>query len=132
MPGLEEFISLDEAARRYHIPAKVLMEMVESGKIRAVRVDEGVAVDKETLSTLVAQKQATEGGDELVSISEAARRLGLNSGIVWWWYKHGWLPAQGRGPNRIIFVSFNHAKALAALRNERGKRGRRLIPRTSG
>ena len=64
-----------------------------------------------------------------MSLSEAARRLNLNPGTVWGWYRNRWLSEQGRGANRVIFVSFKKAQALAKLREEQGQQGRRLIPR---
>ncbi len=126
---LPTYIPLDEAADKYRLTAEALTRAVEDGIIRAVKINGGIAVAEEDTAVVAAQVQAVEKGDKLVSISEAARRLDLNSGIVWWWYKRGWLPEQGRGPNRAIFVSLNRARALASLREKRGKRGRRLIPK---
>ncbi len=127
---LPTYIPFREAAARYGLSEATLRLAVEKGIIRAVRLlGEEIAVADEDVAVIAAQQEAREEGDELVSISEAARRLGINSGIVWWWYKHGWLPALGRGPNRAIFVSFKRAKELASLREKRGKRGRRLIPK---
>ena len=84
----------------------------------------------EDVAVVAAQVQAEDEGDELVSISEAGRRLGLNSRIVYQWYKNRWLKEKGRGSNRVIFVSWKQAQSLDKLRVMRGgMRGRRLIPR---
>lgn len=106
--------------------------MIESGKIKAVKIDGRVAVEIGVLKSLLANQVANQmsQGKELVSLSEAARRLGLNVSTVWWWHKHGWLPQEGSGPNRVILVDFNRARALAKLRSTIGKgRGSRLISR---
>ncbi len=130
MVKLPTYIPLDEAAATYRLDRETLTGAVENGIIRAVKTPEGgILVAEEDAAVVAAQARATEGGDKLVSISEAARRLDLNSGIVWWWYKHGWLPEQERGSRNAILVSLKQAQILAKLREKRGKRGRRLIPK---
>ena len=129
MAALEIYILLEDAAKKYGLSAKVLTHAVEIGIIRAVRVNGGIAVAEEDVAVVAAQARAEKEGDELVSLNEAARRLGVRPSTVWQWYSNGWLPAQGRGSNRAILVSFHRAQALAGLWRKRGKRGRRLIPR---
>ena len=82
----------------------------------------------EDVAVVAVQVAAKDKGDELVSISEAGRKLGIDGSVVWWW-KYGWLPDCGRGPRNAILVSLDRAHALARLREKRGKRGRRLVPR---
>jgi transposase-like protein len=67
--------------------------------------------------------------DELVSISEAARRLDMYSSTIWQWHRLGWLKEHGRGSNRVIFVSWRQVQALEELHRKHSKRGQRLIPR---
>ena len=127
---LPTYIPLPEATARYGLSEAALRRAVETGIIRAVRLlGEGIAVADEDVAIVAAQQEAGKEGDELVSISEAARRLNVHSGSVWLWYKNGWLPEAGRGPHRAILVSFKRARALASLKKQRGKRGRRLIPK---
>ena len=127
---LPTYISLREAAARYGLSEAALRRGVETGIIRAVRLlGEGIAVADEDVAVVAAQQEAGKEGDELVSISEAARKLGISSSIVWEWYNKGWLPAKGRGARRAILVSFSRAQKLADLRKANGRRGRRLIPR---
>jgi excisionase family DNA binding protein len=124
---LPTYITLEEAARRYRISREVLTNLVESGKIKAVKIDGRVAVADMDIAVVAAQLQIKED-DELVSLNEAARRLGLSTATIWWWHRRGWLPGKGYGPNRTILVSFNRARALATLRENFGKgRGHRLI-----
>lgn len=132
MPEFPSYISIEEASRRYRIDREILTQMVESGKIKAVRIDGRVAVEADVLREFLSEQIPARNGKELVSISEAARRLGLNVSTVWWWYKHGWLPREGSGPNRVILVDYNRACALARLRDKIGRgRGSRLISRVS-
>jgi len=41
---MEEYLLLEEAARRYRISIEGLTRLMESGKIRAVKVGKGMAV----------------------------------------------------------------------------------------
>jgi len=138
---LPTYIPLEEAAKRYGVPKTLLTAAIETGIIRAVKLQqdtgEKVVVAKEDAAQL-AQKTVelttspTKPQPELVSLNEAARRLNLGLGVIYQWYKQGWLPAHGRGPNRVVYVDFHRAKALALLRKKRGiSKGKRLIPKNS-
>lgn len=132
------YVSLDEAVQRYRISAKALLKAIEDGSVKAVKMREGtstvLAVEIKSVQEFAKQFQQNpspfEKKSDLISINEAARRLNLNPGIVYNWYKRGYLLPQGRGKNRIIFISFRQAQALAKLRQRQGnRRGRRLIPK---
>ena len=149
---LPTYIPSEEAVQRYGIPRALLAFAIETDIIRAVNTPEGIMVAETDVGKLARKlrdnqgqegltenaasigKILQEGGNnekhlDLVSISEASRRLGIESANVWNWYRKGWLPALGRGPRRAILVSFRRAQALALLRKKLGQRGRRLIPR---
>ena len=127
---LPTYILLEEAARRYRINREVLTNFVESGKIKAVQIDGRVAVADMDIAVVAAQMQASDDGDELVSLNEAARRLGVHSSYLSHWVDYGWLKVESYGPRRAKLVSFKKAEALAKLHKSRGYyRGSRLIPR---
>ncbi len=128
---LPTYIPLAEAARRYGLSGAALRRAVENGIIRAVRLlGEGIAVADEDVAVMAAQQEARGEGDELVSLNEAARRLGIDSSTVWWWYKHGWLEKKGAGARNAVMVSWKRVQGLHKLYQKRGgQRGRRLIPR---
>ena len=148
---LPTYIPLEEAAERYGIPDALLAFAIETDIIRAVNTPEGIMVAEDDVGKLIQRLRSKRGKKlmenaaniakilqededdredlELVSISEASRRLGMESSNLWNWYRKGWLPALGRGPRRAILVSFRRAQALALLRKKLGQRGRRLIPR---
>ncbi len=123
------FISLEKAVRRYNIPSSVLIEAIDKGAIQAVRVGNIVKVSETDVSIVALQLHEQQEGDELVSISEAARRLGLSSGTVFQWYEHGWLPVLGTGIRRAKLISWSHAQTLGRLHQERTRQGSRLIPK---
>ncbi len=127
--NLPTYIPLNQAATRYGVNVAMLRRAVESGIMQAVKVNKEVMVADEDVAVVAAQVEAKDKGDELVSISEAARKLELNPGTVYLWYQNGWLEQRGRGSNRIIFISLQQAKSLADLKKRRGRQGRRLIPK---
>lgn len=136
---LPTYIPLEEAAERYHLSKATLTVAIEAGIIRAAKLQqetgEEIVVAKEDVAQFTEELIASsdeEPRPELVSLNEAARRLGLGLGVVYQWYKQGWLPAHGRGPNRVIYIDFHRAKALALLRQRRRiSKGKRLIPKNS-
>jgi predicted site-specific integrase-resolvase len=129
---MEEYLLLEEAALRRGISPEALSKLVESGKIRAVKINGKMAVavkDSEIASVLAILDDGKD--DELVSISEAARRLGIYSCLVSNWVKYGWVKVQGRGERGAKMVPFKQVQALANLRAQRGyHRGSRLLPKS--
>ena len=129
---MEEYLLLEEAALRRGISPETLSKLVESGKIRAVKIDGKMAVavkDSEIASVLAILDDGKD--DELVSISEAARRLGIYSCLVSNWVKYGWIKVQGHGDRGAKLVPFKQVQALANLRAQRGyHRGSRLLPKS--
>ena len=127
--NLPTYISLNQAATRYGVNVAVLRRSVESGIMRAVKINEEVIVADEDVAVVAAQVEAKDKGDELVSINEAGRRLNIPAGTVYQWYKYGWLSWIASGPRNAKLVSWKQAQALGRLHEKRSKRGRRLIPR---
>jgi predicted site-specific integrase-resolvase len=123
------YITLEEASRRYRIDHEALTRLVESGRIKAVKIDGRAAVAEQDVAVAAVREQAGSSGDELVSIAEAGRRLGVNPGIIFAWVEYGWIPVMAVGSRRAKLIPFGRAKALAELRKRRGLRGRRLISR---
>jgi len=125
LADLPTYLPLEEAAKKYDIPLESLIQAVEDNIIKAIQVDEVIAVADEDIAIVAAQVE----GDELVSINEAARRLDLHSGTVYQWHKQGWLPALAAGSRRAKLISWKRAQALGRLHKRTGQRGSRLIPR---
>lgn len=130
MPVLPEYITLEEASRRYWIDRETLTQMMESGKIRAVKIDGRVAVNTTDLVIVSAQLAQDQDGDRLVSLSEAARLLGVDRPSVANWVRYGWLSVKAVGSRKAKLVSLKQASKLAEIHKQRGyHRGSRLIPR---
>lgn len=125
MPVLPEYITLDEATRRYQVDRQTLTKFVESGIIRAVTVDGKLAVSVMDMATIALQSAPDE---EWVTISEAARRLGIPHSFIANWVRYGWLKHKPYGA-RAKLVPMSQASVLAELKRQYGKRGSRLIKR---
>jgi len=128
LSDLPEFIPLDEAVERHQLDPQVLHQAIADDTVRIVKVGENLLVNDGDVHMIVAETKAQDRGDELVSLSEAARRLGFSSIIVTRWFKYGWLPALATGPRRSKLVSWTQAKALGELHHQFAHRGNRLIP----
>lgn len=128
--NLPTYVPLAEAAVHYQVPAETLTRAIESGMIRAVQTPEGgILVADEDTAVIAAQAQAQSAGDELVSISEAGKKLNIPQSVIWRWHSYGWLPQISTGSRNAKLVSWQRARALANLYHEHTKRGSRLIPR---
>ena len=129
LSDLPKFVPLEEAANRYEVDPQVLDCAVEDNAIRAISVNGIVLVDDEDVAVITVQmKKPKADEDELISISEVARRLELPSATISRWQELGWLPAIASGPRRAKLVSWTRAQALSEIREARGRR--RLIPRS--
>ncbi len=126
---LPEYLPLEEAARRYKVGLEILKQAIENGKIRAVRAEGRTLVASEDAMTVAVQVQASNAGDEIVSINEAGRRLGIHPATISAWVSYGWIPVITVGKRRAKLIPLSRVVALNKLRQEYGKRGRRLIPR---
>jgi len=129
LSDLPKFVPLEEAANRYEVDPQVLDRAVEDNAIHAISVNGNVLVNDEDVAVITVQmKKPKADGDELISISEVARRLELPSRTISRWQERGWLPAIASGPRRAKLVSWTRAQALGEIREARGRQ--RLIPRS--
>lgn len=125
---LPEYLPLEQAAEQYHIDPELLRRAVDAGAVEAGEAEGQIIVAVADIVLVAAQVCAAEN-DELVSLNEAARRLGLSSTIVFLWHKYGWLPALATGSRKAKLVSWSRAQAFGKLHRQRTQYGSRLIPR---
>lgn len=125
---LPEYLPLERAAEQYHVDPDLLRRAVDAGVVEAGRAGDQIIVAVADV-VLVAAQVCTAENDELVSLNEAARRLGLSSTTIFLWHKYGWLPALAVGSRNAKLISWTRAQAFGKLYLERGQHGSRLIPR---
>ena len=123
-----EYLLLEQAAEQYHIDPELLRRAVDAGVVEAGKAGNNIIVAAADV-VLVAAQVCTAENDELVSLNEAARRLGISSKTVFLWHKYGWLPALATGPRSAKLISWSRVQAFGKLYLEQGQHGSRLIPR---
>ena len=125
----KRYLTIEEAARRFGVDPGIIRSMIDSQEIESIEVNGRMAVSELDAALLAAKEHIRRDGDEAVSISEAARRVGLPSIYVSRWVSYGWVPVLGYGSRRAKLISLRRVEALARLQRDQGLRGRRLIPR---
>lgn len=137
MAELPTYITLEEAARRYRIDPQVLAGMVESGKVRAVKVNRGIiAVAEGDVKLISRREELWERVRYLdgipIGLEEACTKYQLSSPSLYRWISRGYVRVLqdqrrgGRGHKRTL----NEADVayIALVAKERGKvRGKRIV-----
>jgi predicted site-specific integrase-resolvase len=109
---LPTYITLEDAARRYRIAPEVLTERVNSGKIRAVRLNGTIALAEEDVVSLAEdlalRAQVAHLQGRPITLTRAARTYGLNSRSLWQWTQAGRVRVlgrvEGKGRARKLFL----------------------------
>jgi len=123
-----EYLPLEQAAEQYHIDPELLRRAVDAGAVEAGEAGGQIIVAVADIVLVAAQVCAAEN-DELVSLNEAARRLGISSKTVSLWHNYGWLPALATGSRSAKLISWSRAQAFGKLHRQQTQYGSRLIPR---
>ena len=130
------YIPLREASERYGVARKSLTQLVDSGRIRAVNINGGIAVAEEDVAStsrrdeLWARVGMLDGNP--IGVAEARRKYRMGAATLNRWVKTGVVrvleapEGRGRGQKRLL----NEADVAYAglVADERGrKRGRRIL-----
>ena len=87
---LPTYIPLREAAERYGVARKSLTQLVDSGRIRAVKINGGFAVAEEDVIDTTVRREDFEHLHGLgISIAEASRKYDVPYSTL-----HGWMERQ--------------------------------------
>ena len=130
MAELETFIPLEDAARKYHLHKHLLTDLVERGKIKAVRINRRIAVAEEEVFNLV--KEMTEDGRKYaalegkpIRLTKAAEKYQIAQPTLSKWAKRGYIRVIERGPRLLLLneADVARAKDLAKCLGMRGGRG---------
>ncbi len=132
---LPTYIPLDEAVRRYRIDREALTQMVESGKIRAVRIDGRIAMDEKSLEAVeqreILWRQVAHLDQVPITLYQARVKYHVGSVTLYNWIKDGIvrvLQQTYKGRKRVTLVNeadIAYAAKVAQVRNVR--RGRRTF-----
>lgn len=131
MPVLPEYITIEEAARRYQVDPQVLTERVNSGKIKAVRIDGAIALAEEDVRALAEdlalRARVAHLKGRQIRLKEAAQKYGLSTANLCRWAYKGYIRIldrkTGKGRKRELYLDEGDV-AYASLLAEQGN----LIP----
>jgi len=133
---LPTYITLEEAARRYRIAPEVLTERVNSGKIRAVRLNGTIALAEEDVlrlsDDLALRAQVAHLQGRPITLTRAATNYELNKASLWRWAQAGHIRVldykEGRGRARkMILDEGDVAYVRLLLEQSRPKPGTALF-----
>jgi predicted site-specific integrase-resolvase len=130
MAELEKFIPLKDAAQKYGLQMHVLTDLVEKGKLRALRINHMVIVAEGEVFELV---KATNGNGKKyaklegkpIRLTRAADKYQISPAALSGWTKRGYIRAVERGPKLLLLneADVARAKDLAELLGMRRGRG---------
>lgn len=102
---LPTYVSISEAAKRYHLGHEALTHLVEAGKVRAVEVDESIAVAKEDIRLALIQLEIKPDENlrgQPIRATEAAKRYEINERTLGRWAESGHIQVIERGPKLLV------------------------------
>ena len=130
MGDLETFIPLEDAAKKYDLHIHLLTDLVERGKIKAVRINRRIAVAEEEVFNLV--KEMTGDGRKYaalegkpIRVTKAARKYQMSHATLSKWAKRGYIRVIEQGPKLLLLNEADVARArdLAERLEMKGGRG---------
>lgn len=111
---LPSYVTLDEAARRYRISRETLTQMIESGKIRAVKVDGRVAVAE--CDVLAVSEPDPELRGRPIRVSKAAEKYNIPHGTLVRWARGGLVHVIREGPKLLELDEGSVKRAVEVYR----------------
>lgn len=125
---LPRYIPLSEAAERYGVSEEVLKRAIESGTIRAVQLDQEVAVAEGDVEKIVIRKSDFEHlRGKPISITEAAEKYGIPHGTFSRWVKAGHISVIKRIGRKVLLDEADVAYRAEIYKRMGGGRGRRIF-----
>jgi len=134
---LEKYIPLPDAARRLGLTMKSLNALIDSGIIKAIKLNGDIAVSENELEHTITQEQFEHLRGKAITISLAAQEYGVPPGTIKGWVSRGLIAILADSPS----VSVHHgpgrpgmeidladlAYCAAVYKAQGGKRGKRLF-----
>jgi hypothetical protein len=132
MAELETFISLEDAAYKYDLPTSLLTDLVEQEEIRAIQVNDSIAVAEDEMFGLVSARTGDrkryaplEGNP--IRLTRAAEKYRLSKSALSCWVKRGYIRVVERGPKLLLLNEADVAKAKDLADHLGMRRGHSVI-----
>lgn len=132
---LPEFLPLEEAARRYRLSPEALTQAIESGKVRAARLNGRIWVAAEDIQKMTKRDmlwaQVAHLDGKPIALEQACLQYAISSPSLYKWISAGYVRVLedhrggGRGRKRLLNEADVAYAALVA--QERGKRRGRAV-----
>jgi len=116
--NLQTYIPLDDAARRYQINRLALTHAIQSGRMRAVQVDGGVAVAEEDMRILAIDLDESLKGKPIRSV-EAAEKYCVSQANLSHWADAGYIRIVERRPRCLILDEADVKRAATVFKRAR-------------
>ena len=130
MAELEKFIPLEDAAQKYGLQMHVLADLIDRGKLRAVRINHTVAVAEGGVFEFVKEtngngKKYAKLEGKPIRLTRAANKYQISPAALSDWTKRGYIRTVERGPKLLLLneADVARAKDLAELLGMRRGRG---------
>ena len=119
---LPTYIPLKEAAERYRLGRGALTSLVESGRIRAVQVNGGVAVAEEDVDIATIRVDESLRGCP-IRVTEAAERYGVSQTTLSTWAGKGLIHIIERRPRLLLLDEADVKLAVEIFKQARKRTG---------
>jgi hypothetical protein len=123
---LEQYIPLPQAAKRLKISAASLQGLIDSGNIRAVKLNGTVAVAESELKQVITREQFKYLRGMPITISEAAEKYSIGKITFRQWTQRGYIRVLKEGYGMELDEA-DVAYCAAVYQAQGGTRGKRLF-----
>ena len=119
---IPHYIPIDQAVERYSISRAALTQAVETGKMRAVRVNGFVAVAEEDMKVLVVELDENLVGKP-IRVTEAAEKYGVSHANLSRWADAGYICIIERRYSYLTLDEADVKRASAVFKRARKETG---------
>ena len=123
---LDQYVPLPQAAKRLKISSASLQGLIDSGNIRAVKLNGTVAVAESELEQVITREKFEHLRGTPISISDAVDKYQLKTQTIRNWIEHGYIKVVKEGYGMQLDQS-DVAYCAAVYHSLGGTRGKRLF-----
>ncbi len=110
------YIPIDQAIKHYPISRAALTQAIQTGKMRAVKVDGSIAVAEEDMKILAIELDDSLAGKPIRAL-EAAEKYNVTHASINRWVNAGYIPIIDQRAGYLV-VDEAHAKRCAEIFNQ--------------
>ena len=123
---LEQYVPLPQAAKRLKISSASLQGLIDSGNIRAVKLNGTVAVAESELDQVITREKFEYLHGKSITVPQAAQQYGIRADTFRTWVKRGYIRLLKEGYGAEM-DSADVAYCVAVYQSQGGGRGKRIF-----